>query len=290
MKIGFIGAGKVGFSLGKYLKENNIAISGYISKSQDSTLEAAKFTNSHSYSLLSEFLEETDLIFITTPDIEIKNVYDNLIKSGIKDKIICHCSGSLTSSIFYDIEKYNCYGYSLHPIYPICSKHTGYKDLKNSYFSLEGSKKYLEKIKNLINACGNNVILLDTQSKSLYHAATVISSNLILSLIDISINLLRNCGFNEMDAKEAIMPLIEANILNIKCNSIKDALTGPVERNDVKTIENHLNSLDNETKSIYRALSYNLINIAESKNPQKDYKILKEILGGNKNEKYCTKL
>lgn len=290
MKIGFIGAGKVGFSLGRYFKENNTELSGYISKNPDSAKEAAKFTNSEYFNSLCDFLKETDLVFITTPDKEIKGVYDNLVKVGIKDKIIIHCSGSLSSLIFHDIEKHHCYGYSLHPLYPICSKYVGYKDLKASYFSLEGSEKYLDDIKALMNSCGNEVILLNTHNKSLYHAAAVMSSNLILSLIDISINLLKSCGFHEAEAKNAIMPLIESNINNIKNNPLKDALTGPVERNDVDTVKNHLDNLDFETQLIYKALSKNLISIAEMKNPHEDYKLLKEIIGGSFNEKYHTKL
>ena len=34
---------------------------------------------------------------------------------------------------------------------------------------------------------------------------------------------------------------------NIVNNGLINALTGPIERNDVKTVKNHLNSLDNET-------------------------------------------
>ena len=41
MKVGFIGAGKVGFSLGKYLKENGVEITGYFSKSPESAKSAA---------------------------------------------------------------------------------------------------------------------------------------------------------------------------------------------------------------------------------------------------------
>ena len=37
MKIGFIGAGKVGFSLGKYLMENSTTVSGYYSKNENSS-------------------------------------------------------------------------------------------------------------------------------------------------------------------------------------------------------------------------------------------------------------
>ena len=46
MKIGFIGAGKVGFSLGKYLADNNQKVIGYYSEFTEDAKEASKFTNS----------------------------------------------------------------------------------------------------------------------------------------------------------------------------------------------------------------------------------------------------
>ena len=43
IKIGFIGAGKVGFSLGKYLKVNKITVTGYYSRNEDSSKESFNF-------------------------------------------------------------------------------------------------------------------------------------------------------------------------------------------------------------------------------------------------------
>ena len=45
MKIGIIGAGKVGCSIGKYLKKHDFSVAGYCSKSKKSVEEAATFTN-----------------------------------------------------------------------------------------------------------------------------------------------------------------------------------------------------------------------------------------------------
>ena len=42
MKFGFIGAGKVGFSLGKYLADNNQNVVGYYSIINEEAIEAAK--------------------------------------------------------------------------------------------------------------------------------------------------------------------------------------------------------------------------------------------------------
>ena len=46
MRIGFIGAGKVGCSLGKYLKENGYTVSGYLSRNYENSKFASEFTES----------------------------------------------------------------------------------------------------------------------------------------------------------------------------------------------------------------------------------------------------
>ena len=44
MKFGFIGAGKVGFSLGKYLAVKGQELTGYYSEINEDAIEAAQFT------------------------------------------------------------------------------------------------------------------------------------------------------------------------------------------------------------------------------------------------------
>ena len=74
IKFGFIGAGKVGFSLGKYLKENNINVIGYYSRKLHSSQEAAFFTDTKHFENLNELVNNSDVIFITTPDSQIEQV------------------------------------------------------------------------------------------------------------------------------------------------------------------------------------------------------------------------
>lgn len=72
MKIGFIGAGKVGFSLGKYLQnncsQNDVEIVGYFSKSLKSAKSAADFTSTKLYINLKNILKDSDTLFLTVPD------------------------------------------------------------------------------------------------------------------------------------------------------------------------------------------------------------------------------
>ena len=68
MNIGFIGAGKVGFSLGKYLTERNVRVTGYYSRNPDSSREAADFTNTRQYMNLRHLVEDSDVLFVAIPD------------------------------------------------------------------------------------------------------------------------------------------------------------------------------------------------------------------------------
>ena len=71
MKIGFIGAGKVGFSLGKFFTAGGITMTGYFSRHRESAVEAAAFTNTKSYESLATIVKESDALFLTVPDGEM---------------------------------------------------------------------------------------------------------------------------------------------------------------------------------------------------------------------------
>ena len=94
MKIGIIGAGKVGTSLGKYFCEHNIPVVGYYSKSIASAQAAADFTKTDAVSSMEDLVNASDTLFLTTGDSAISEVWKALKNLPIENKIICHCSGS----------------------------------------------------------------------------------------------------------------------------------------------------------------------------------------------------
>ena len=123
MKTGFIGAGKVGSTLGKYFSENGIELSGFYSRSISSARTAAEFTGSAAYSDINELVRDSDTIFITVPDGVISYIYDQLRALDISGKTLCHCSGSMTTKeTFPDIEKAGAKGCSIHPLFPVSSR------------------------------------------------------------------------------------------------------------------------------------------------------------------------
>lgn len=280
MNIGFIGAGKVGFTLGKYFTENNLTISGYYSQNYESAKQAAEFTGSAAYRNLSELVKASDTIFITVPDGKIKSVYDEIKLCRINGKQICHCSGSLSvADTFPDISDYRAVGCSLHPLFPISSKFESYKELKNAFFCLEGDETHITEWQMLLNSFGNRTRVINSADKSKYHTACAVSSNLVCAIVDTSVSLLEQCGFSRNDALSALYPLALSNISNVFSRDTAQALTGPIERNDISTMKKHLECFESETeKQMYKAVSLRLIDVAQRKHPETDYSEIKDIL------------
>jgi predicted short-subunit dehydrogenase-like oxidoreductase (DUF2520 family) len=279
MAIGFIGAGKVGFSLGKYFAENMIALSGYCSKSEISARNAAEFTDSAFYGNLSDLLNNSKIIFITATDSAISQIWEQLKALHVHDKIICHCSGVLSSEIFSDISAYNCSGFSVHPLLAINSRHNSYKELSNALFTIEGSDQVAkDELTTLLEGCGNKVVSIKPEDKPRYHAAAVMASNLVLGLVQTATEELEQCGFTRNEALEALSPFMQANIAHLSKHTPEEALTGPIERADLATVETHLEKLNGDNREIYRLLSKKALELAKLKNKTRDYEKMEGLL------------
>ncbi len=293
MRAGFIGAGKVGFSLGRYLKENGVEVTGYFSRSPESAKSAADFTNTQTYATIEDILSDSDTLFITVPDGVISEVWDYMKNLDIKNKNICHCSGSISSTVFFDGEKLGANIYSVHPLYAVSDRYESWKSLNKAYFTIEGSEQNLGEIKSVFEKAGNKVIVTGAENKSLYHCGAVVVSNLVNGLIKVGAEMLEKCGFEKEDAQKALVPLFVGNVNAAAEKGVVAALTGPVERNDLSTVKKHIDAIgaawehDEGEKDFYEMLylllSEKLIGIAQEKHSERDYSEMTEVI---KNEKH----
>lgn len=271
MDIGIIGAGKVGCSFGKYLKEHRIPVTGYYSKTYESAKYAAEFTRTECFADLTDIILASDTLMIATPDDSIREVWDCIARYDIQDYIICHFSGSLSSDVFSGVGKKKAHACSIHPIYAFSDKNTSYQKLNEAYFTIEGDDFAVEQMTALLEKMGNHVIRIRPQKKALYHSAASLVSNHVLGVIDVGMQIMEECGFTKGDAYAAFTPLILNNI-HAGCKmGCKEALTGPIERNDIATVDRHLSVLTGTAKDIYESVGNELVIMAKEKNPERDY-------------------
>lgn len=278
MKFGFIGAGKVGFSLGKYLADNNQTVVGYYSEFEKDAIEAAEFTGSKIYTDLESLVKDSEVLFLTVPDGLIETVWNQVKETDISGKIICHTSGALSSEVFSDISERGGFGFSIHPLFAVSDKYYSYKELSGSYFTIEGSKEKIEDMKTLFESFGNTVCIISKEDKVKYHGAAAIASNLVVGLIGLSEQLLVECGFDKEAAHNALAPIIKGNVEHILKDGCEKALTGPIERNDIETVKKHLAVLEGDSHAAYQAASRQVLEIAKKKNKDRDYSKIEEVL------------
>lgn len=278
MRIGFIGAGKVGFSLGKYFAVNGMEVTGYFSQNLKSAQAAAEFTATGYYERLEDLVRDSEALFLTVPDGAISEVWAQLKKFSITDRIICHCSGVLSSEIFSDISEAGAFGYSIHPFLAVNDKLHSYKELSKAFITIEGNDAKKEELRALFERLGNQVLMLQPEEKVRYHAAAVMASNLVLGLAETAMEELAVCGFSKEEAGKALAPLMLGNVNHLLTDGVECALTGPVERGDAGTVASHLAVLEGENRAIYQSLSRKALVIAKRKNKDRDYEKMEDLL------------
>ena len=235
------------------------------------------------------------MIFLTVPDSTIREVWSFVSECDISGRIICHCSGAMASKVFSGHDDPSVSYYSIHPMYAISSRETGYVGLGDAVFSIEGSENRLDEITDWLKSFINNVATISADNKTLYHAAAVFASNLVTGLYFDACKLLSECGFSDEQAQLALDKLFEGNCKNVLEKGPVDALTGPIERNDVKTIREHVMKLKESAQKeavadpeqitsyenlleTYRSLSRSLVEIGSIKYTEYAYTEILDIL------------
>lgn len=280
MKVGFIGAGKAGFSLGKYLRGHGAEVSGYYSKHDVSAKQAAEFTHTRAFDSLEQIAQASDFLWLTTPDDQIALVWEDLRKLPLAKKCICHCSGSLSSEVFDGRRELAVSGCSIHPLATFCDKEHSYQALADAVFTVEGDGVALSGVTAWLREMGNRVQMIGTENKSLYHCAAVMVSNHVAALFETGLQMLQTCGFDRAQAAQALGPLLCSSCDNLMQKGLPDALSGPVERGDVSTVQAHIAQLSEPDAALYRQLSARLLPIAQAKHPQRDYTALQTMMEG----------
>ncbi len=278
MKVGFVGAGKVGCSLGKLFADSQHNLAGFYSRSSLSAQDAADFTKSKHFQNLETLIEESDTVFITVPDDAISSVWDSIKHMSIAGKMICHCSGSLSSNIFRDIEETGAFGFSIHPLLAVSDRYKSYQELPKALFTIEGDADHIGDIKALLEGSELKYTVISADVKTRYHGAAVMCSNLVIGLIRAAEDELLACGFSKEQLSDAIAPLLLGNVNKVLSVGTEAALTGPIERGDVGTVEKHLNTFEGIDRQVYKTMSLKTLEVAKAKHPETDYSKLELLL------------
>lgn len=259
MLINFIGCGKIGKTLAKLIQQNKVAtIQDIVTTHPLSAQSAQIFIGAGTVCLEISNLRPADIYFIATPDQAIEPTLQNLLSQHIlaTGSIIAHFSGALSSEILAAARRHNCLVASIHPIKSFADPGDSVRSFSGTYCTLEGDVNALEKLASLFTKLGGKVFSIDPSKKALYHAATAFASNYLVALDFIATTLLTQATISKELAKEIVASLMQGALNNLKTLSPQMALTGPLQRGDITTLRQHLDSLENSSfLAAYRELA-----------------------------------
>jgi predicted short-subunit dehydrogenase-like oxidoreductase (DUF2520 family) len=281
-----VGSGKVGTSLGWFLSRRGYPLVGIAGRNRETAEAAARLVGTDVFTDRAwEITPRAEVVFITTPDGAISGTCEELLKNdGFKENaVVLHCSGSLPSTILSFGEKGRYHTGSLHPLQSFAAFKTDWNPFRGIIAAVEGDAEAIAVAREMANDLGATPLEIRTEAKSLYHAAAVVASNYLVSLMDLSLRLMADAGISGKNAIDVLYPLVRGTLSNIEEVGIPEALTGPIARGDVETVTDHLTKMATATPDlipIYKSLGRHTIKLALDKKTvsQSAAKKLREIL------------
>lgn len=185
-----------------------------------------------------------DLVVCCVPDDALDAVVAMLSASGDDwgGRCVLHTSGARDVSALAPLARLGAVTFAFHPIqsfvYP-----ASVEDLRGVTVGVGGDPSGMEAGETLARALGLPVLRVRDESRALYHLATAIASNGLVTLAALAADLLDACGIDRHAGLAALTPLVATTVDHVVRDGPEKALTGPVVRGDVSTVDRHFGAL-----------------------------------------------
>lgn len=245
-----IGAGNVAYHLAHQFKNAGHSILQIFSRTE----AAAEFLAEEVQAAFTDDLEKLNtgasLYVMAVNDDSLEELAEEIYLPG---KIVVHTSAIVPMEALEPVsEKFGVF-------YPLQTMTKGHDlDFSEIPIFIEAEDEEVRKtLAQLAASISGNVQEADFKKRKTLHIAAVFANNFTNHLYHISETLLKCEGLQ----LEILLPLIKETVRKINRNNPFDVQTGPAKRGDMKTVEEHLEYLNEfpEFREIYLVLTESLI-------------------------------
>jgi predicted short-subunit dehydrogenase-like oxidoreductase (DUF2520 family) len=203
----------------------------------------------------AEVLASADVTFLAVPDGAIRDVAAELAAQVLPGagRLVAHLSGSQGRDVLEPLAQRGYATASIHPLQVL----SGWRLAPGTAFAVEADGLARLTAVRLVAEMGGIEIPLPASSRTAYHAAAVVAANLGMTLLAEAVDLLERQGIPRADALSGLGSLVRGGLEASMDRGLPAALTGPVTRGDVATVESHLRALetDPDLRRAYAATS-----------------------------------
>ena len=266
LKIAVVGYGKLGRVLVRSLIKARYRITSII----DSLEVDERWLNSHEIictNRVEEIATDTDFVFVCVNDDLIPDVTGKIANDVkfLKPITIAHTAGSMPSTVIPTSSTSNVSRLTWHPTQTF----TGDEEpnhFKKICVTMDGDPSAVIIGGQIARRLGAFDVEISPESRDLYHLGCVFASNFLPVLFGNSMEMLTKTGMTKREAYHCLDPLIRSTMKSIKRKGIRDAVTGPMVRDDQKTISRHKIAISDSphTIALYEVLNAELLRLIKS--------------------------
>jgi len=253
MRVVILGSGNVATVISSLIQKAGHEILQIASRNRDHAAILASKYNADAVSLIEPEFASADIYIVALHDASL----DSLEKiNGLKNKFVVHTAGSVSKDVLKNIS--STYGI----LYPLQTLSKITEQIPEIPFLVEGNnKEALHQITEFARTLSNKVISVNETERLHYHIAAVFAGNFTNHMYAIAESF---CEKENIDFKN-LLPLVNEVTLKVNNNSPHDVQTGPAMREDIFTINRHLQALSSfpDIKYLYLKLSESILKFHE---------------------------
>lgn len=269
-----VGAGVVGTALAARFVRAGVPVAGLHGRQAELSDAASAISGVlASTGDIPDILSEVEVVIISVRDERIREVVDRLLRENRlrRSQVLLHTSGANAAGDILSAARPHVRALgTLHPLVSFADPRLAVEGLRTVAFGIEGDGAARHVAGILVALLGARSVVVDAKDLPLYHAGAVLVSNYVVALADLARGLLVDAGVPRDQALPALIPLMTSVVQNLSQVGLPQALTGPVERGDVSSVERHLEVLRQRAPKVvdlYRLLGQEVLRIALTKSP-----------------------
>ncbi len=248
--VALIGPGRAGTTIVLALASRGWEVTAVAGRAPDarSTVSAAACLDAP-VALVSEAGRGASLVVVATPDAAIEAAASAVAASVAPGALVIHLSGAKGLDVFETMigSHPSVRVGALHPLQSFPSTSLGLDRLPGSWAAVAGDPA----VRDLALLLELRPFELPESERVRYHATAAVASNHLVALMGQVQRMAEACGV----PFEAFAPLARSSLENAFRLGPPAALTGPVARGDLRTVEGHLEEMSPGERDSYRALA-----------------------------------
>ncbi len=288
--ISIVGAGRVGTTLAKRLRQLGWRVGAVVTRSKRTARAAVRAIGAGiPLGGITPEISRAGMILLTTPDDAILATVRLLATIGgdkWRGKVVLHTSGALDRGVLDPLARLGASTGSLHPMQTFSGRNL--PKLDGVTFAIEGDAKALRVANQIARSLGGVPVAIAGADKPAYHATAVLAAGSGFALIEASVRMLEKIGFTRRRALETLLPLTRQMLDNVGRIGPRAAWTGPLSRGDFDVVARHMRALRNyprEYQESYAVLALLAARVL-AKDPDATLRELRRVLdkskGGNR--------